>query len=879
MKLPLAVVTATAVFMMATFWSYMDLMEPNSCGLIAMYPMYHEMAHFTSKSSRMGGKYKLYQYGEWVVHNWKGLDPNSDVARIRPNSVPVLFIPGNAGSYNQARSVAAYCASRENASNPNTPQFDFFSVHFKEDLTAFHGRTLLDQAQYTNDAVKYILALYSGQENPPQSVIVVAHSMGGMVARTLVTLPNYRKDSVQLILTLSTPHTVPPLAFDHDVTAVYTRVNHHWRLAAGNYSLVSIAGGHSDSMVPSDYTYIESLVPPSHGFSVFTYSLPEVWTPVDHLAVVWCAPLRVKIGEALIDAVDPKSPYRLKPQVAMMTALKNHLQDPFERAANTHTVGRSMESESFKPIEQGAWVRSNNPQQSVATLSQTNTTFIDPYLIPRHMGTGGSGDNDLSGGYFSKSQLWTVPHENTQASYFLTASDNPTMMMAPPISHKLSPSRSTIYPLGKSPFHEIDLIGTTSSLIAYKMEILQDTLDCSVTVRQSVTGQGHPLESRYHVHSESRLVTLLTHTMGPHVPFVANSDNHIRLSVYSECESSNLRIRVYIDWFTSLATLVMRYRTILAMFPTALIMLSLFVQLTFISSQSGLLTSLQTLQCVNKMLPVISLGLFISHVVLCFEPVRREFRVLQIAHYSALEAMGMQQNEFFLGTSSIFAGLILCSIFPFVSMGLCYLVLGLAQLFAQLGQAARSMLGRSQEVPPKITPKSTLNITYVTVALVLCIIPFQVAHIATTLWLLFIAGARQTKIPWKTNHEENEKESNVKNVDRTTLDLAKFKQTLACLYLCVCIVDAPVAIVWARNMSLRWSIAFSSWRNLITVFPIVIYVLHLSNRNNKMRVPCHGLTKHSLWLGALVILITGFQHTWIIHYVLDVQIILMLVFH
>ena len=82
--------------------------------------------------------------------------------------VPVLFIPGNAGSYKQVRSLAAEAAHYWNQNirpNPDAADegkvaLDFFTVDFNEDLTAFHGQTLLDQAEYLNDAVAYILSLY-----------------------------------------------------------------------------------------------------------------------------------------------------------------------------------------------------------------------------------------------------------------------------------------------------------------------------------------------------------------------------------------------------------------------------------------------------------------------------------------------------------------------------------------------------------------------------------------------------------------------------------------------------------------------------------------------------------------------------------------------
>ena len=76
-------------------------------------------------------------------------------------------MPGNAGSYRQVRSLAAE-ASRHYADvvrhdqerlKTGTRSLDFFMIDFNEDMAAFHGQTLLDQAEYVNEAISYILSL------------------------------------------------------------------------------------------------------------------------------------------------------------------------------------------------------------------------------------------------------------------------------------------------------------------------------------------------------------------------------------------------------------------------------------------------------------------------------------------------------------------------------------------------------------------------------------------------------------------------------------------------------------------------------------------------------------------------------------------------
>lgn len=60
---------------------------------------------------------------------------------------------------------------------------DFFAVDFNEDLSAFHGPTLESERTYSEAAVGFILSKY-----PPQTkIIVMGHSMGGIVAISLLT--------------------------------------------------------------------------------------------------------------------------------------------------------------------------------------------------------------------------------------------------------------------------------------------------------------------------------------------------------------------------------------------------------------------------------------------------------------------------------------------------------------------------------------------------------------------------------------------------------------------------------------------------------------------------------------------------------------------
>lgn len=270
---------------------------------------------------------------------------------IQLRGIPVLFIPGNAGSYKQVRPIAAEAASYyyenlqhdANLINAGVRNLDFFTVDFNEDITAFHGQTLLDQAEYLNEAVRYILSLYFDPQRvnrdsglpDPTSVIIVGHSMGGVVARTMLTQPNYKADSINTIVTMSAPHARPPVTFDGDIVHIYDDVNDYWREAYApgldgknpldHVTLVSIAGGTLDTIVPSDYASLESLIPETHGFTVYTTGIPGVWTSADHQAILWCDQFRKVVTRSLFDVVNAHSHTQTRPREERMRVFRKRL--------------------------------------------------------------------------------------------------------------------------------------------------------------------------------------------------------------------------------------------------------------------------------------------------------------------------------------------------------------------------------------------------------------------------------------------------------------------------------------------------------------------------------------------------------------------------
>uniref|UniRef100_L2FFW7 GPI inositol-deacylase n=1 Tax=Colletotrichum fructicola (strain Nara gc5) TaxID=1213859 RepID=L2FFW7_COLFN len=328
--------------------SWTRQLDAKGCRMSYMRPTYIRLRDFDTEHTRFATKYSLYLYRE------QGVD---DERKLR--GVPVLFIPGNAGSYKQVRPIAAEAANYfheslqhdEAAAAAGARNLDFFTVDFNEDITAFHGQTMLDQAEYLNEAIRYILSLYMdprmSARDPdlpdPTSVLILGHSMGGIVARTMLIMPNYQSYSINTIITMSAPHSRPPVTFDGQIVKIYEDINDYWRRAysqkwANNnplwhVTLVSIAGGGLDTVVPSDYASVESIIPETHGFTVFTTGIPKVWTSMDHQAILWCDQFRKVVARAMYDVVDVHRSSQTKPRAERMRVFKKWLLTGMESIA------------------------------------------------------------------------------------------------------------------------------------------------------------------------------------------------------------------------------------------------------------------------------------------------------------------------------------------------------------------------------------------------------------------------------------------------------------------------------------------------------------------------------------------------------------------
>ena len=209
-------------------------------------------------------------------------------------------------------------------------------VDFHEEFSALHGQSLLEQAEYLNDAIDYILKIYKSDKYPdPASVMIIGHSMGGVVAKTMFMLNNYQPGTINTIITLSTPHVLPPAPFDWKISKIYDDMHQFWidgynlreddtttARSLRDVTMISIAGGTLDNTVCSDSANVGAFLPASHGFTVFTTAIPRVWTGVDHLEILSCKQLVQVLVKAMLDIVDARRSSQVKSVSERMTIMK-----------------------------------------------------------------------------------------------------------------------------------------------------------------------------------------------------------------------------------------------------------------------------------------------------------------------------------------------------------------------------------------------------------------------------------------------------------------------------------------------------------------------------------------------------------------------------
>ena len=123
----------------------------------------------------------------------------------------------------------------------------------------------------------------------------MGHSMGGIVATSLLPSTN-----ISSIITMSTPHVIPPARFDSRLDAIYDATKEV--LEKDMTPILSICGGITDTMIASEFCVLpQQEAGEALRKTVFTSSLEGCWTGVGHREMVWCHQVRWRVARVAFE--------------------------------------------------------------------------------------------------------------------------------------------------------------------------------------------------------------------------------------------------------------------------------------------------------------------------------------------------------------------------------------------------------------------------------------------------------------------------------------------------------------------------------------------------------------------------------------------------
>uniref|UniRef100_A0A8D8FSC7 GPI inositol-deacylase n=1 Tax=Culex pipiens TaxID=7175 RepID=A0A8D8FSC7_CULPI len=191
--------------------------EENRCKMTYMFE-YPQFVRIDIPHNEKFPAYGLYGYSEGKL---------TDRARNMDfTGAPVLFIPGNGGSYKQARSLASV-ALRKGIDNGWRNHLDFFTVDFNEEYSGLYGGILNNQVEYVTICVRRILKLYERRVTVPVSIVLIGHSLGGKIAQAVASTYNL-SSVINTIIAISAPIDNPVLSLDHYYKNFYLAIQEQW---------------------------------------------------------------------------------------------------------------------------------------------------------------------------------------------------------------------------------------------------------------------------------------------------------------------------------------------------------------------------------------------------------------------------------------------------------------------------------------------------------------------------------------------------------------------------------------------------------------------------------------------------------------------------
>ncbi|GBE79854.1 GPI inositol-deacylase [Sparassis crispa] len=855
-------------------------LSPQGCRMSWMSPSYVLQSAFDLQWSPLAKRYSLWLYRE------VGWEPNE------LHGSPVLFIPGNAGSSHQVRSIASsatrqfytspYQLSSEFSSSLYKP-LDFFTLEFNEDLSAFHGPTLDAEKNYASAAVAYILTLYPSNT----TITVLGHSMGGIVASALLPHPN-----ISAIITMSTPHTLPPARFDRRVDTIYAE--NQVRLADDPTPILSLCGGATDLMVPS-----ESCILPSEGElvyrrSVFTSALEGSWTGVGHREMVWCHQVRWRVARAALELQVASTPsergavldtwirdgHRLSPAISLGSDILDLNIEPAHevvaagqrllvrdpRGSRMYFLPMPARTSKFVLYVSRGSILSISPRAAIplsvsvflcggeATCTPLHPTSLKlvpspvpglPFPVPREGADESEGvvvfEADAVVG-----EAVAVKVENGDGRGWVVGEFIPANIVTSEVGMfgilfstvSISLPEDTLYSQISFP------ILLSSSLIVYQLTpVSVPEKSCKdVLLSPILQHTSHPSETHYYpLHPSARPILLHSHASGP---FISRPARGFTLTIFSSGENAcNInRLKIRFSWWGTLGRWGVRYGTAAASWSVGVVALVIFHawSLTDASGRT----------------PSVSLAL--SHFA--------HQRLPQLLFLSLAISFLPLPSGFWLGNVGELFLVPLAPLLLLIVTGLVCLTWGMLTVLVSLFNKVTSVFRKPREDTGSRT-NALLSMALVCL-LIFILVPWQVAFLGCYVYHFYTCVARLPRTPDASPASPSTPVTadmtpvgNGAPPTRLVAELSVQSQHEYLLLLMTWLLPlaAPILAVWVRTLATAGIMArWDADHNVFCVAPFLVAVEFASVGGSLFQRPFSGIYAFSPRWGMLVLAAVAF---------------------
>eukprot|EP00397_Hematodinium_sp_SG-2012_P013123 GEMP01013316.1.p1 GENE.GEMP01013316.1~~GEMP01013316.1.p1 ORF type:complete len:807 (+),score=129.96 GEMP01013316.1:37-2457(+) len=167
---------------------------------------------------------------------------------------PILFLHGHDGSVNQILNICSDLAHAAIPGKPSRGPVLCFVAKFREALSALHWSGISDQTHFSAESIRVIQDLYARNKLPIPHVSLIAHSLGGCVARNLIADANICAH-ISNVVNIGAPVNghfgfVTHKMIDYTVFPTASTRN------PCSVGIISLTNGYRDVVVPPSVNYV-----------------------------------------------------------------------------------------------------------------------------------------------------------------------------------------------------------------------------------------------------------------------------------------------------------------------------------------------------------------------------------------------------------------------------------------------------------------------------------------------------------------------------------------------------------------------------------------------------------------------------------------------